>query len=92
MRITVEPERFGCYLITAEDGQDILIQTDWDFPGTARTFGWAPKPGPDGCQHRGTDGTITCPDCGRTAGSFIAEARDYLDAGPDDVEDPGYFE
>lgn len=26
--------------ILADDGRSILIQTDWDYPGTARNFGW----------------------------------------------------
>lgn len=26
--------------ILADNGQSILIQTDWDYPGTAGTFGW----------------------------------------------------
>lgn len=28
--------------ITFENGKDIFIQSDWDFPGIASTFGWAP--------------------------------------------------
>jgi len=40
MKITLQEEKFGCYLIMAEDGRDILIQTDFDFPGVARSFGW----------------------------------------------------
>lgn len=27
--------------IVADDGRRILIQTDWDYPGTASAFGWA---------------------------------------------------
>lgn len=26
--------------IVAEDGRDMLIQTDWDYPSVAQTFGW----------------------------------------------------
>lgn len=27
--------------IVAEDGRDILVQTDWDWPSVASTFGWS---------------------------------------------------
>lgn len=27
--------------IVAEDGRTVLIQTDWDYPGTASSFGWS---------------------------------------------------
>ena len=30
----------GCLLIVADDGQDRLIQNDYDFPSIANTFGW----------------------------------------------------
>jgi hypothetical protein len=63
-----------------ENGEEsILFQTDWDFPSLARSLGWRGKIGREKCEHRGTDGTITCPDCGRTAGDFIAAAVDWLD-------------
>jgi hypothetical protein len=33
--------RCGTYLIVnCDSGCDILVQTDWDFPGIASTFGW----------------------------------------------------
>lgn len=31
----------GCLKIIADDGRDILIQTDWDWPGIASSFGFA---------------------------------------------------
>jgi hypothetical protein len=80
-------ERFGCYLITdLETEREILIKSDWDFPGVASVFGWSP------C-HRSTDGTIDCQECGKRAGTMIAEAAEYLD-GCDGAtaEDPGYFD
>lgn len=30
----------GCILIVAEDGQDRLVQLDWDWPGVASVFGF----------------------------------------------------
>lgn len=42
MNITLESGQFGWdYLIVADDGRDILVQSDWDYPGVARTFGWS---------------------------------------------------
>ena len=85
--ITLDTGDFGNYLvIDLETGEDILIQTDWDYPGVASTFGWSP------C-HSETDGTVDCPVCGKTASEMITEAADYLDNHlGDEVEDPGYFD
>jgi len=86
MTVKLERGDFGTYLIVAEDGRDIQVQTDWDFPGTASTFGWQP------C-HNSTDGTVTCPDCGKTATEMITEAADFLDDNIGaEADDPGYFE
>lgn len=93
---------FMYLVVNEETGEDILVQTDWDYPGTASTFGWVPKktpmkgPGTKGakwCDHDSTDGTIDCPVCGRTAHDFINEAMEYLDAHIGDTvgDDPGYF-
>lgn len=39
--ITLESGSFGWdYVIAHDDGREVLIQSDWDYPGTARTFGW----------------------------------------------------
>lgn len=63
-----------------ETGEEtVLFQTDWDFPGLARSLGWNGKIGRERCNHSGTDGTVTCPECGRTASEFIAAAVDWLD-------------
>lgn len=89
--ITLEEGDFGSYLIIHDDGRDILVQTDWDFPGLASTFGWTPKK-KRGCLHRETDGTIDCPVCGKKVTEFISEAIEYLDKHIGKrVEDPGYF-
>lgn len=29
--------------IVAEDGRDHLVQTDWDYPGVASSFGWSTR-------------------------------------------------
>jgi hypothetical protein len=84
MSITLQNGDFGTYLLVADDGEDILIQTDWDFPGVASTFGWRP------CHCGTTDGTVDCPH--KTASAMIAEAAEYLDDHVgESVEDPGYF-
>ena len=91
----------GAYLVTdLPTGKTVLVQTDWDYPGIAGTFGWNIRDcqvlnaGYYGvvCEHRGTDGTVDCPDCGLTAGTFITSAAEYL-AGHQGAEadDPGYF-
>ena len=38
--------------IVADDGRSILVQTDWDYPSVARTFGWT------------TERVQRCPECG----------------------------
>jgi hypothetical protein len=87
----------GAYcLIVNDDGSDILIQSDWDLPGVASTFGWSVRevktPGRD-CDHSGTDGTIDCPECGLKAGTFISEAGDWINSNDGaTVDDPGYFD
>lgn len=91
--------------ILADDGRSILIQTDWDYPGTAMSFGWEMvdvqnwpdedelrKAEFDPCCHEKTDGTIDCPDCGCKAGQFIQAAGQWLtDHDGAQAEDPGYF-
>lgn len=80
----------------------VLVQTDWDYPGIAQTFGWSLRKvqrkahhGRHGkCDHAFTDGTVTCPECGVSASAFISSAARFLDsiAGTGKlVEDPGYF-
>ena len=84
-QITLEHSQFGNYLITHDDGRDVLVDIDWDYPGLASTFGWCP------CDCGATDGTVDCDH--RTAGDMITEAAQYLDDHIDEtVEDPGYFE
>lgn len=82
--ITLKPEQFGRYIIENDDGQTMLIQTDWDYPSVASAFGWC------ACDCGFTDGTVDCEH--RTADEMIVEAREYLDDHiGDTVEDPGYF-
>ena len=81
--ITLESDSLG-YLIVNDDGQKMYVQTDYDYPGVARTFGWCP------CKCGFTDGTVNCKH--RTATDMIVEARNYLDDHiGDTVEDRGYF-
>ena len=86
MRVTLSRGPFGTYLLTAEDGRDLLIQTDWDYPGTASSLGFVACVD---CQG-GTDGTVDSPHL--TASVMIAAARDFLDDHEgESFEDPGYF-
>lgn len=66
MKITLREGDFGTFLLAAEDGRDLFVQANWDYPGLASTFGWSP------CLCGETDGTIDCPH--RTAGDMIADA------------------
>lgn len=72
-------------LVDNDTGDDQIVQTDWDFPGLASTFGWVP------CRKcRATDGTVDC--AHKTASQMISEAYDYLMAHlGKQVPDPGYF-
>ena len=78
---------------TRDESATVLIQTDYDWPGLASSFGWSPC-----CGSGSTDGTIACPDCGAQAGELIESAGEYLDALVDSpgeerfVQDPGYFD
>ncbi|MGE0536627.1 MAG: hypothetical protein AB7O68_16775 [Pirellulales bacterium] len=84
MLITLEQGPPCCYVVRAEDGRSLLIQTDWDYPALASVFGWVP------CYCGDTDGTVDCPH--NTASDMIADAREWLDARIGDAaEDPGYF-
>ena len=85
MKITLERGDYDSFLLVAADGRDLLIQSDWDFPGTASTFGWVP------CPCGATDGTVDC--AHRTRSDMIVEARAFLTEHLGKaVEDPGYFE
>jgi len=82
--------------IVAEDGRTVLVQTDWDWPGVASTFGWSIRnlvPDGQACDHNGTDGTVDCPECGITAADFISAAGEWLrDNNGATADDPGYFQ
>lgn len=88
-------------LIVNDDGRDILVQADQDFPGVASSFGWyignveesTPHAYSLPCEHRGTDGTIDCAGCGTVASEFIAAAAEFLaDNVGATADDPGYFD
>jgi hypothetical protein len=76
---------------TRDDDNTILVQTDRDLPAIARVFGmpW----GDETCAHRGTDGTVNCPECGTTAEIFIDTAAHWLAENIGAAaDDPGYFD
>jgi hypothetical protein len=112
--------------IVAEGGRNVLVQSDWDYPGFASSFGWATRNVQKCpkcrkvytdinyhadtftceeceaieqgdtiskcCDHRNTDGTVSCRCCGVTTSEFISAAGDYLsDNDGATAEDPGYF-
>ena len=104
MRITLYSGDFGgTYVIARKrrrdyrgpEGATVFVQTDYDFPGVARTFGWSGPRTRKGCRHDGTDGTVDCRGCGLTASEMIGMAAEYLDRIADSgrsVEDPGYLD
>ncbi len=58
MNITLEAnpsDAPGCVKIIADNGEDRLIQTDWDWPGIANTFGFS------------LASIQKCPDCGKVS-------------------------
>lgn len=77
--LTPANRRIARQLEDATGNDSVFFQTDWDFPALARTMGWNGKLGRERCQHRSTDGTVTCKECGKTAGDFIAAAQSWLD-------------
>jgi len=43
VEITLESGDYGTYLLVCEDGRDLMIQTDYDYPGIASNLGWSPQ-------------------------------------------------
>ena len=84
-------------IVDQETGKTVLVQTDWDYPGVASTFGWSlrdvQQPDRDEpCNHDRIDGTVDCEDCGLTASDFIGAAEEWLsDNDGVEADDPGYF-
>jgi len=55
------------------------IGSDWEYPYAASLLGYGLRRRGERCKHLRTDGTVDCPDCGKTASQFIADALDILD-------------
>ena len=56
------------------DGRDTLfVQSDWEYAGVAGRMGWTPC-----CGSGRTDGTIDCPDCGKTASAMLVSAFAHI--------------
>ena len=66
-----------CKMEKATGESTVLVQTDWDYPSLASSLGWRMRSAK--CEHRSTDGTVDCRDCGKTATEFITEAAEWLD-------------
>ena len=82
--ITLLDDVYGGFILQADDGRELFLQLDWDYPGVASTFGWI------ACPCGRTDGTVDCTH--RNASEMIADASEFLrDHVGDTAEDPGYF-
>lgn len=89
----------GCVLLRSREKggyvYELLIQTDWDWPGVASSFGWSISkvkcPYMPDCEHEGTDGTVKCKRCKTQPVVFIQAAREWIDEHDGKVvENPGY--
>jgi hypothetical protein len=84
MTIALHEGDVNTFVIVADSGRSILVQSDWDFPNLAMLFGWS------ACRCGGTDGTIDCEH--RTVSEMVEDAREFLRAHVGDTaDDPGYF-
>jgi len=84
MRIMLLEADCGTFLLHAQDGRTILVQTDWDFPGVAESFGWSPPTGTT------IDPTGNLTEDGLSV--VIGDARDFLhERACSTADDPGYF-
>ena len=84
MRIALVEGDFHTFVLLAEDGRNILVQSDWDVPGAASTFGWSPPPSTM------TDGAGTFGE--ESLSSVIGDARDFLhERAGSTADDPWYF-
>ena len=61
------------FLIRSDDipEHNCAVTTDWDYPGVAMRMGWAPCCG-------ATDGTVDCPEHGKSADDLIYEAYGWI--------------
>ena len=64
--------------ILSDDGQSILVQTDWDFCGAASSFGWNPRAVQccDNCGHVQADDRRPCDKCGSILQGCIHDGTD----------------
>ena len=76
-------KRFAQRYERATGHETVLVQTDWDFPRLAENLGWnmrsVQRKRGASCEHRSTDGTVVCGECGLGADAFIGAAREWLD-------------
>ena len=96
-RIMLDCDVYGgiCKIVDLDTDKDIFVQTDYDAPSVAGTFGWnirdVQKDEKDPCDHRGTDGSVDCRECGVTASEFISSAIEWIDNNDGaQAENPGY--
>lgn len=103
-KIILDTDARGCVckiLQAGRESQSVLVQTDYESPSVASSFGWSIRSVQNEtdrrygviCDHQHTDGTIDCPACGIKASAFIAAAQEWIDENDGiEAEDPGYFQ
>lgn len=72
-RITINTDINAPYCpceILSDDGRSILVQTDWDYPGFANSFGWSVRdvqrcPECGSCNVSGDESGMACKECGQ---------------------------
>lgn len=70
----LESYRYGGY-----SSRGRYYQSDWDTLYLARDRGFLPSRSYESCRHDKTDGSVDCPDCGKTVSAFIDECTHFLD-------------
>lgn len=79
------------YVIVHDDGRDMVITNNEDYPALAMTYGWSPCAKCSRVCKRASDGTIDC--SRRSASEHIEVATEYLDSHIGKrVCDLGYFD
>lgn len=75
MTVNLSAPPWGGYVVTRDGPAPgvAVYQIDYSYPSLAEDLGASII-----CEHGRTDGTVDCPDCGKTASQFIEAAANWL--------------